>query len=71
MDEHSMFLLAVVGRTVIKSMVFNTAFILLMRIFSMILLDFVKILPLQFLQVIPYGQKKQYMKIVIGSILKI
>ena len=63
-----MFLLSIVGRTIIKSIVFNIAFILLMSIFSMIPLSYVQVLPLQFLQIVAKGQTEQYIGIAIISL---
>lgn len=64
-----MFLLAIVGRTIIKSIVFNIAFILLMSILSMIPLSYVQVLPLQFLQIVAEGQNEQYIGVAIASLV--
>ena len=66
-----MFLLATIGRSVIKSIAFNVAFILLMSILSMLPLSYVKIFPLQFLQMVADGQNEQYVKIAIASLVYI
>lgn len=66
-----MFLLAIVGRTIIKSIVFNIAFLILMSILSMLPLSYVQVLPLQFLQIVAEGQSEQYIGIAIASLLYI
>lgn len=64
-----MFLLAIIGRTTLKSIIFNIVFLILTSIFSMFSFGGIKILPLHFLQMISDGKNEQYIEIVIMSIL--
>lgn len=63
-----MFLLAIVGRTIIKSIVCNVAFLTSISILSMIPFNYVQALPLQFLQVVAKGQNEQYIGMVLASL---
>lgn len=63
------FLLATIGRTVIKSIVINIAFIIMMSILPMSPSINIQIFPIQFLQIIAEGQNTQFIEIVIISLI--